>query len=68
MSLTMEERADVLEAWAKACKDLDIKIIAQVGGGPLDDVLKLVRYFKHLMLRKKLVTIHTTVGIGVALF
>lgn len=45
MTLTVDERAEVLEAWVKVANKLNLQIIAQVGGGPLINVLQLVRYF-----------------------
>lgn len=45
MTLTNQERVEVLEAWVKVANELDLKIIAQVGGGPLINVLQLVSLF-----------------------
>lgn len=42
MSLSIEERKAVLEAWIKAARPNGTKVIAQIGGAPLPDVRELV--------------------------
>lgn len=41
-TLNVKERKLLLEAWMRESKSTDLKVIAQVGGAPLPDVLELV--------------------------
>ncbi|KAG6455281.1 hypothetical protein O3G_MSEX009133 [Manduca sexta] len=42
--LTMEERKKVLLTWLKEAKQLNMKVIAQVGGVPLPDVIEMAKF------------------------
>ncbi|XP_026743029.1 N-acetylneuraminate lyase-like isoform X2 [Trichoplusia ni] len=48
MSLNVKERKELLEAWVSAAKPLGTKVIAQIGGAPLPDVLELAKHAKKL--------------------
>ncbi|XP_075982956.1 N-acetylneuraminate lyase-like [Anticarsia gemmatalis] len=50
MSLSVEERKALLEAWMLAAKPLGAKVIAQVGGAPLPDVLKLAKHAEKIQV------------------
>lgn len=45
-SLTLSERQQVVDAWATAVKHTNQKLMVQVGGAPLKDVLQLVEHAK----------------------
>lgn len=42
MSFNVDERKSLLKAWMTAARPFGAKVIAQVGGAPLPDVLELV--------------------------
>ncbi|KAF5308157.1 hypothetical protein FQR65_LT06337 [Abscondita terminalis] len=44
MSLTTSERIKVLEEWIKICEKTKQHLMVQVGGGPLRDVLEMVKH------------------------
>ncbi|KAK4885266.1 hypothetical protein RN001_001537 [Aquatica leii] len=44
MSLTTSERIKVLEEWIKICEKTKQHLMVQVGGGPLKDVLEMVKH------------------------
>ncbi|XP_053613384.1 N-acetylneuraminate lyase-like [Plodia interpunctella] len=44
VSLSLDERKVMLECWVEEAKPLGIKIIAQVGGVPLPEVLEMAAY------------------------
>ncbi|CAH0594378.1 unnamed protein product [Chrysodeixis includens] len=48
MLLNVEERKTLLEAWVSAAKPFAAKVIAQVGGAPLPDVLELAKHAEKL--------------------
>ncbi|CAH1637870.1 unnamed protein product [Spodoptera littoralis] len=48
MSLNMEERKSLLEAWVSVAKPVHINVVAQVGGAPLPDVLELAKHAEKL--------------------
>ncbi|KAH9643028.1 hypothetical protein HF086_013589 [Spodoptera exigua] len=48
MSLDVEERKSLLEAWMSVARPLNTKVIAQVGGAPLPDVLELAKHAEKL--------------------
>lgn len=48
MSLSVEERKILLEAWMAAAKPLRMKVVAQIGGIPLPNVLDLARHAESL--------------------
>ncbi|XP_028166060.1 N-acetylneuraminate lyase-like [Ostrinia furnacalis] len=43
-SLNLDERKELLGAWIKETKPLGLKVIAQVGGMPLPDVIAMAKY------------------------
>ncbi|XP_050664150.1 N-acetylneuraminate lyase-like [Leptidea sinapis] len=43
-SLNVQERNEVLDAWLEAAKPLRMKVIAQVGGASLPDVLRMAEH------------------------
>lgn len=44
MSMTVEERQKVTEAWKKFSVDIQLNVMVQVGGAPFPDVLKLATH------------------------
>ncbi|RVE43726.1 hypothetical protein evm_011575 [Chilo suppressalis] len=44
MCLSVEERQNLLECWIKAARPLGLKVMAQVGGAPMPDVLALAKH------------------------
>ncbi|PZC77822.1 hypothetical protein B5X24_HaOG202933 [Helicoverpa armigera] len=48
MSLSVQERKSLLEAWIAAARPFGAKVIAQVGGAPLPDVLELATHAEKL--------------------
>nr|XP_049704876.1 N-acetylneuraminate lyase [Helicoverpa armigera] len=48
MSLSVHERKSLLEAWIAAARLFGTKVIAQVGGAPLPDVLELATHAENL--------------------
>ncbi|KAF9806884.1 hypothetical protein SFRURICE_005841 [Spodoptera frugiperda] len=48
MLLKVEERKSLLEAWVSVARPAQMKVIAQVGGGPLPDVLELAKHAEKL--------------------
>jgi N-acetylneuraminate lyase len=48
MSLSVEERIELLETWIQTARPLGLKIMVQVGGAPFPDVMKLVSCSKRL--------------------
>ncbi|KAJ8714179.1 hypothetical protein PYW08_007799 [Mythimna loreyi] len=48
MSLSVEERKSLLEAWMTAARPFGAKVIVQVGGAPLPDVLELAKHAEKL--------------------
>ncbi|XP_045502873.1 N-acetylneuraminate lyase-like [Colias croceus] len=43
-SLDIEERNNILDAWVSVAKPYNLKVLAQVGGAPLPDVIKMVKF------------------------
>lgn len=48
MTLSLEERKSVLDAWIKAAKPAHTKVIAQVGGVPFPEVIEMVSFTNRL--------------------
>ncbi|XP_047033969.1 N-acetylneuraminate lyase A-like [Helicoverpa zea] len=48
MSLSVHERKSLFEAWIAAARPFGTKVIAQVGGAPLPDVLELATHAENL--------------------
>ncbi|XP_031769529.2 N-acetylneuraminate lyase-like [Galleria mellonella] len=44
VTLTLDERKDVLQTWIKEAQQFNIKVIAQVGGVPFPEVLAMTMY------------------------
>ncbi|XP_026328572.1 N-acetylneuraminate lyase-like isoform X2 [Hyposmocoma kahamanoa] len=44
-SLTVADRKSLIDAWLKAGREHGLKIMAQVGGAPLPDVLNMTSYY-----------------------
>lgn len=44
MSMTVDQRKKVLEAWLKAAKTTGQYVMVQIGGAPLPDVLELAKH------------------------
>ncbi|KAL0868964.1 hypothetical protein ABMA27_007291 [Loxostege sticticalis] len=48
VTLSLDERKELLGAWIKEAKPLGLKVIAQVGGVPLPDVIAMAKYASHI--------------------
>ncbi|KAJ0173517.1 hypothetical protein K1T71_010666 [Dendrolimus kikuchii] len=44
VTMTVKERNDLLEAWVKTARPLDMKVIAQIGGVPLPDIVEMAKF------------------------
>ncbi|CAG9789450.1 unnamed protein product [Diatraea saccharalis] len=49
MCLSVEERQSLLEAWISSARPLGLKVMAQVGGAPMPDVLALANHAELVM-------------------
>ncbi|KAI5631017.1 dihydrodipicolinate synthetase family domain-containing protein [Phthorimaea operculella] len=44
VTLSLEERKSILDAWLNKAKPLGVKVIAQIGGVPYPEVIEMARY------------------------